>query len=105
MVKAPFTPEQVAAMNRYQQAGDMHPFTCGNNRSDAAHQAYQERHGGDLGQLVATVTGWMCPVCGYTQDWAHGFMAGQRVDELSASDGRKCVLLIETTTNTTGGDS
>ena len=23
--------------------------------------------------LVATVNGWICPTCDYTQDWAHAF--------------------------------
>lgn len=44
-----------------------HPLTCGNNRHDEAHRAYQAIHGGDFGQLVATVDGWKCPVCGYFQ--------------------------------------
>ena len=24
--------------------------------------------------LIATENGWLCPVCGYTQNWAHSFM-------------------------------
>ncbi len=74
-ITVPFTPEQVRNLNSFQESGRFHPFTCGGNRHDAAHTAYQEEHGGDFGQLVATETGWICPVCGYRQDWAHGFMA------------------------------
>lgn len=64
-----FTPQQVENLAHNQTAGAFHPFTCP-NRSDGAHaMAY-----GDLGALVATTRGWICPFCDYTQDWAHGFM-------------------------------
>lgn len=67
-----FTPEQVEALNAQQQRHDLHPYTCGGNRCDEAHKAYQAEHGGDYGQLVATTEGWICPVpgCGYRQSWA-----------------------------------
>lgn len=74
-IVAPFTPEQVAGLNAHQQARRGHPFTCGNDRRDAAHRAYQAEHGGDFGQLVATEAGWICPVCGYTQIWAWRWMS------------------------------
>lgn len=76
-VICPFTDSQVAALNRWQQDGRFHAFTCGNDRHDEAHKKYQAEHGGDYGQLVATKDGWVCPVpgCGYTQQWAHEFMA------------------------------
>lgn len=45
----------------------MHPFTCG-NRDDHPEIA------GDKGVLVPTTRGWICPICDYTQDWAHDFM-------------------------------
>ena len=47
-----------------------HPMTCGGNRSDEAHVAYQKEHGGDFGELVSTPNGLMCPVpgCGYKQN-------------------------------------
>lgn len=73
-IKTPWTDEQVAALNVWQNTGHVHPFTCGNNRSDPLHVAYQKAHGGDLGELVATRDGWRCPACGYAQDWAHDFM-------------------------------
>jgi hypothetical protein len=65
---APFTPEQVEALNRFQKGRWMHPFTCGSgNRTDANHLDGE-------GVLVATENGWICPYCDYTQDWAHDFM-------------------------------
>lgn len=59
--------DSVEARNALQKSGRLHPYTCGNNRTDEAHTAYQKEHGGDHGQLVATEEGWLCPVCGYTQ--------------------------------------
>lgn len=59
-IDAPFTPEQVVALNNYQTDGRFHEFTCG---VDSRHPA-----------LVATATGWVCPTCDYTQSWAHDFM-------------------------------
>lgn len=57
-----FTDDQVKSLNEYQAAGIMHPFTCGNGCRNSVLQATNE--------------GWICPGgCGYTQDWAHGFMA------------------------------
>lgn len=73
VIRAPWTPDQVEALNRYQHLGHYHAYTCGGDRSDAAHVTYQAEHGGDHGQLVATADGWICPVCGYRQDWAHAF--------------------------------
>jgi hypothetical protein len=64
-IRAPWTPEQVAALNRFQAEGGMHPFTCGNTHATP-----------DL-HLVAHEDGWHCwlPDCDYRQDWAHRFMA------------------------------
>lgn len=68
MISIPWTEEQVAALNGFQHAGVMHPFTCGYR--DDHYQA-------DPGILVATPTGWECPYehCAYMQFWAHDFMA------------------------------
>lgn len=67
-ITAPFTADQVDALNRWQRYGRVHPFTCGSgNRTDAAHQDGE-------GKLVATLSGWHCPYCTYTQNWAHAFM-------------------------------
>lgn len=73
MSKAPWTNEQVAALNAYQQAGVMHPFTCP-NRSEPGHVCDPEWGRGDKGVLRATNDGWVCTGCDYTQDWAHDFM-------------------------------
>lgn len=72
MIEAPFTYEQVDALNRWQTRGDVHPFTCP-NRTNGVHKARAER-GGDLGALLATPEGWICGDCDYTQFWAHEFM-------------------------------
>lgn len=64
-----FPAADVAQLAKYQLAGRFHPFTCP-NRGDGKHaNAY-----GDIGALVATTRGWICPFCDYTQDWAHDFM-------------------------------
>lgn len=63
-IHAPWTPEQVAALNSWQRTGYLHPFTCGKN---SEHRV-----------LVATPDGWMCEDCDYRQDWAHAFMADDR---------------------------
>jgi hypothetical protein len=74
-ITAPFAKTAVDALNRWQACDWTHPFTCGNDRSDAAHVAYAKAHGlGDTGILTATRHGWVCPVCGYKQTWAHAFM-------------------------------
>lgn len=62
VVKAPFTPDQLNSLNGYQASGFVHEFTCGGDINCRA-------------ALVAKESGWVCPKCGYIQDWAHGFMA------------------------------
>lgn len=82
-MKQVFTPEEVARLWQHQfgpwakfddYSGKlprrMHPFTCA-NRDDHPVIA------GDKGVLVPTTRGWICPICDYTQDWAHGFMKGK----------------------------
>lgn len=60
-----FTAEEVVSLNEFQRSGVFHPFTCGT----------KEKHGrGDAEELVATLDGWVCPSCDYTQNWAHEFM-------------------------------
>lgn len=70
-VYAPWSFEQVDALNTYQKSGIFHPFTCP-DRGDDQHNNYA---GYDLGALVATRNGWECRDCDYTQDWAHAAMA------------------------------
>lgn len=76
-IYAPWTDEQVAALNEFQEAGFFHPFTCG-NRGDGNHHWHGS---GDLGQLVATKDGWICRDCDYTQGWAHAMMANRELIE------------------------
>lgn len=64
IVMAPFSPEQVLALNlfQFQSQRYWHPFTCA--------VTHEGRYG-----LVATLHGWVCLECDYTQDWAHAYMA------------------------------
>lgn len=61
--------DEVLALNRHQNNEQFHAFTCP-NRNDGEHRDFN----GDLGALVATRRGWICPWCDYTQDWAHSSM-------------------------------
>jgi hypothetical protein len=69
IIHPPWTPTQVRALNERQRCGIVHPFTC-RRRTKSPHW-YKW---GDFGILVATVSGWVCRDCGYTQDWAYDFM-------------------------------
>lgn len=65
-VETPWTESQVTALNLYQSAGFMHPYTCGT----------KEKHGpGAEENLLATPSGWICLSCDYRQYWAHAFSA------------------------------
>jgi hypothetical protein len=55
LVEAPWSAEQVAALNAYQEAQFHHPYTCPACPAD----------------LVATPDGWVCPTGHYKQRWAH----------------------------------
>lgn len=68
-IHAPWTTHQVEQLNRFQQCGLFHPFTCG-NRDKIWHEA---------DPLVATAEGWRCTFdgCGYHQTWAHASMANE----------------------------
>lgn len=66
-IKAPWDGATVAALNAFQDREEFHPFTC-----PREHLTPGEA------KLIATLDGWTCsraPACGYTQDWAHTFMA------------------------------
>lgn len=65
---APWTLEQVDALNAWQARGDLHPFTC------PADGNYGSTPHSDRRVLLATETGWVCEMCPYTQRWAHDFM-------------------------------
>ncbi|MDB5185046.1 MAG: hypothetical protein JWN38_854 [Candidatus Saccharibacteria bacterium] len=73
-IRAPFSSEQVAALNIYQTDGIFHPFTCGN---DVLHDAQAADGQEQEWLLVATPEGWTCSseACDYTQEWAWDFMA------------------------------
>lgn len=62
MIKAPWTQEQVDALNAWQKLGYVHEFTCPMDHPDDR-------------VLTATPAGWICPSCSYTQNWAHDHMA------------------------------
>jgi hypothetical protein len=64
VIKAPWTDEQVAALNRWQSRGDVHPFTCPGDGPGC----------GDHRELTATANGWVCACGRYRQDWAHEMM-------------------------------
>lgn len=68
-----FTPDQVERLAEWQQDGGVHPFTCP-NRGDGNHRDIY----GDLGALVPTIRGWICPFCDYTQSWFIAEMVGER---------------------------
>lgn len=61
---APWPDGLVAALNDAQDTGLTHPYTCP-DRDDGRHLWTS-----DLGVLVATRGGWVCPTCPYRQDWA-----------------------------------
>lgn len=61
-IEAPFTDDQVASINAFQQSGLMHEFTC-----TTRHQAGSA--------LFATREGMRCPGCDYLQTWVHTYMA------------------------------
>jgi hypothetical protein len=76
-VTAPFTASQVESLNAYQRSGVFHEFTCQRH-----HACGKPAFGGGecvapvAVPLLATEAGWVCPHGdGYTQLWAHGFMA------------------------------
>lgn len=61
LVYAPWTEEQVTALNRYQANPYRHPYTCGNEHVKTV--------------LVATISGWDCPFCHqWVQNWASNFL-------------------------------
>lgn len=75
-ITPPWSTDQVAQLNAWQRSDFVHPFTC-DHRSDGRHGELY----GDTGTLVATINGWICPWCSYTQNWAHDFMASADVLE------------------------
>lgn len=68
-IEPPWDLATVEALNAYQEAGRMHPFTCP-NRGDESHAENEYD-----GELLATEDGWLCQSCDYSQTWAWEFMA------------------------------
>jgi len=68
-ITAPFSDDQVNALNAFQAAGFVHPFTC------CSHEGCDRQKQENEGTLIATTNGWVCPCGKYTQDWAHSSMA------------------------------
>jgi hypothetical protein len=60
-VFAPWSDDQVKSLNAFQRSAKVHPYTCG---GDVCHEV-----------LVATMNGWVCRSCGYTQNHATDFSA------------------------------
>jgi len=54
VVYAPWTDEQVAALERRQDNDMLHEYTC-----NCGHQ------------LIPSTNGWWCEECPYTQNWCH----------------------------------
>lgn len=75
-VDAPWTPEEVCGLRDWQACGWVHPFTCGGgDRHDELHTSTaRDRSESEPGLLIPTRAGWVCPACGYYQNWAHDFM-------------------------------
>ena len=67
MIYAPWTIEQVRTINDFQQLEHLHPFTCGTE--------------GCRADLVATVRGWICLFCDYTQGWCMSTQADRMILE------------------------
>lgn len=89
-ISAPWSDEQIAALNRFQLQPWAHPFTCpkshvfhwtpGTMPTEWDTDDLYEKLGESLRlssvRLVATPSGWICPVelCVYEQDWAFELM-------------------------------
>lgn len=73
-IRAPFTPEQVGKLNRWQQAGTVHEATCPN-----------EHTGSRI--LYATSSGLRCRMCGYHQTFAPRVMLEKPPAQVLAAGG------------------
>jgi hypothetical protein len=75
---APWTADEVASLNEYQDSTTTTQFSCNNHGL----------HGSAKVRLLATVVGWIClePGCDYTQNWAHPSMADGTWRDLDTVD-------------------
>lgn len=71
-IYAPWTPEQVDALNAFQRLGYVHPYTCSGHEGDGNRD------------LIATRAGWICCHCDYKQGWAHVGMLNPPPDPIAA---------------------
>ena len=60
-LRSPYTDDQVASINSFQDVGRFHPFTCGTAACGT--------------RLLAVNAGLLCPKCNYTQQWVWAWMA------------------------------
>lgn len=58
--------QQIDDLNRYQQRGDFHPYTCDRKSPDCEVHQIPRDYSKD-GVLIATEAGWVCPCGNYTQ--------------------------------------
>jgi hypothetical protein len=69
IINTPWDDNTIKVLNKYQQSGWVHPYTCGDENCRDV--------------LIATKDGWTCPSCDYTQSWAHGFHTRRLNNELA----------------------
>lgn len=86
-MRAPWSPEQVENLRKFQSCGWVHQFTC--CRGDESTPSCKRRESARLrfdegkevpytdeneGVLIPTEDGWLCPCGEYRQNWAHESM-------------------------------
>lgn len=74
VTEAPWTAEQVASLEAFQQCPHLHPLTCP-NRDD--HPVIN----GEKGLLEVTAAGLQCGYCDYVQNWVPDFILQRRAEE------------------------
>lgn len=69
----PWSQEQVQILNRQQRDYRFHGYTCPNQGNSNHPTAGFANIAFSLSHflLIATIEGWRCPTCDYTQNWAH----------------------------------
>jgi hypothetical protein len=74
-VNAPFTVDQVASLNAYQESEYVHPYTCGSPDCPSQNWAVLDQ---DHLPMAADADGLHCIEgmgCTYLQTWAHAWTA------------------------------
>ncbi len=66
-----WTDEEVERLNKRQQDGSKHPYTCPGYHSDFQSLLYGGTVFDTSRILTATNYGWVCDICNYRQLWAH----------------------------------